>query len=107
MLIAFRDNWERGVIKVNSGDLIDEMRSVERDGSFIGAPDRQKDDRVIGAALATTTWTDYLITRLMVATPGGLTRAKSANLVNGEGVYQPTNMAKFLAEKMSNVSPRR
>ncbi len=100
MLIAFRDNFERGILKVNCKELIDEMRSVERDGSFIGAPDRQKDDRVISSALATTAWTDYLITRLIVATPGGLTRAHSEAHRATAGKWQPTNVAKFLAERM-------
>ena len=102
MLIAFRDNFERGIIKVHSKGLIDEMRSVERDGSFIGAPDRQKDDRVIGSALATTAWTDYLITRLIVARPGGLTREVSQKIEEAGEAGHPLNMAKYLQERMQN-----
>lgn len=100
MLIAFRDNFERGIIKVHSKDLIDEMRSVERDGAFIGAPDRQKDDRVIGSSLATTAWTDFLVTRLIIARPGGLTREISKKMDNGESNASSVNVAKFLSERM-------
>lgn len=102
MLIAFRDNFERGIIKVHSKDLIDEMRIVARDGSFIGAPDRKKDDRVIGSALATTAWTDYLITRLIVARPGGLTREVSRKIESAVESGEPMNMAKYLAERIGN-----
>jgi hypothetical protein len=100
MLIAFRDNFERGIIKVNSRDLIDEMRSVERDGAFIGAPDRQKDDRVISSCLATTAWTDFLINRLIVAQRGGLTREASQRMGEKAGGWQPPGMATYLAERM-------
>lgn len=100
MLTLFRDGFERNIIKVNSTSCIDEMRRVERDEGFIGAPDREKDDRVIASALATTAWTDYLRPRLMVARPGGLTRAAAAAMGESAGKWQPTQIATFIRDRM-------
>ena len=107
MLTLFRDGFERKVIKVNSRDCLDEMRRVERDEGIIGAPDRQKDDRVIGCALATTAYVDYLMPRLMAARVGGLTRA--ASLADGDkaGKWQPTKIQSFLREHMNAPSTTR
>lgn len=101
MLNAFRDGFERNIIKVNSAACIDEMRRVERDEGFIGAPDREKDDRVIASALATIAWTDYLLPRLMSKHPGGMTRAVAAAQVATAGQWQPTLIKSFIRDRMA------
>lgn len=100
MLISLKDNWERGIITINSKECIDEMRRVERDGSFLGAPDREKDDRVIASALATMAWVQYLRPRLMTAVPGGMTKERSASEVIKAGTWRPVAIEKFLAEAL-------
>lgn len=100
MMNAFRDGFERGIITVNSAACIDEMRRVERDEGIIGAPDREKDDRVIASALATTAWTDYLCPRLMALKPGGMSKAASIAQGENAGKWQPTQIATFIRDRM-------
>jgi hypothetical protein len=66
MLNGFRDYYERGFIVVKSRGLLDEMKSIVRDGGNApAAPDRSKDDRVIAASLGCMAWNDQLRTRLI------------------------------------------
>lgn len=67
MLSTFKDGWERGLIEIHSLDLLDEMRSVEFEEGFIGAPDRKKDDRVLASGLASIAYIDYVRIRLVRA----------------------------------------
>ncbi len=60
MFSTFKDGFERGVIEVSSPEILEEMRSVEFEDGFIGAPDRKKDDRVVATGLATIAWADYV-----------------------------------------------
>lgn len=45
---------------VRSRPLLDEMQAVVQDGSSIEAPGRNKDDRVVGAALAIMAWNEWI-----------------------------------------------
>lgn len=101
MLNNFRDGFERNIIKVRSKDCIDEMRRVVRDEGFLGAPDREKDDRVMAAGLSTTTWTDYLRPRLVSAIPGGLTREASKKK-EMTGNAHTTSIGQYLKERMNS-----
>jgi hypothetical protein len=66
MLNTFRDYYERGFVVVKSRGLLDEMKSVVREGGAApAAPDRSKDDRVIAASLACLAWNDQQRTRLL------------------------------------------
>jgi len=67
MLSYFKDYFERGMMTVNSIDLIDEMKSVVRDQGSIAAYGRGKDDRVIAAALASAAYAEQVQPRLVNA----------------------------------------
>ncbi len=69
---AFKDGFERGMIRVYSTECMNEMKYVERRDGDLGAPGRGKDDRVIASALATIAWKDHLQLRLAMI---GHTRA--------------------------------
>ena len=71
MFGAFKDGFERGMIRVKSPGCIDEMKNIVREDGFLGAPGRGKDDRIVASALATVTWIDYVRIRLVQQ---GLTR---------------------------------
>jgi len=73
MMSAYRDGFERSLITVNSLQLLEEMKKVERNEGKIEAPGRSKDDRVIAAALATMAWREWMQVRLAHA---GVTRAR-------------------------------
>lgn len=51
-----RDAVERKLLKVRSLDWIDEARYITQDGSSISGEGRNKDDRVMGMALAVEAW---------------------------------------------------
>jgi hypothetical protein len=61
----FRDHFERGGLVLHSKFLLDEMKGIVRDGSWIGADASGKDDRVIAGALAMKAWNDWLRQRLI------------------------------------------
>jgi len=53
---SLRDTYTTGQAEVNSAAMLEEMLTVVQDGSSIEAPNRGKDDRVIGFALANYVW---------------------------------------------------
>ena len=65
MLNYMKDYFERGMMRVRSLDLIDEMKSVRRDGGSIQAAGRGKDDRVIASALAAAAYAEQVWPRLV------------------------------------------
>jgi len=67
MMNYLKDYFERGMLTICSEDLIDEMKSIRRDGASIQAPGRGKDDRVIAAALASAAYAEQVQPRLMAA----------------------------------------
>lgn len=73
MLNYFKDYFERGMLKVNSMDLLDEMKSITRDGSQIAAYGRGKDDRVMATGLACAAFAEQMQARLI---HGRLTRER-------------------------------
>jgi hypothetical protein len=50
---------------IYSTELIDEMKTIVRDGASIEATGRNKDDRVMAAALATAAYAEQLQPRLI------------------------------------------
>jgi hypothetical protein len=67
MMNYLKDYFERQMLTIRSEDLIDEMKSIRRDGASIQAPGRGKDDRVIAAALASAAYAEQVQPRLMAA----------------------------------------
>jgi len=65
MLSYMKDYFERGMMMVKSLDLVEEMKTIVRDEGSIEASGRNKDDRVIAAALATAAYAEQLQPRLI------------------------------------------
>ena len=65
MLSYFKDYFERQMLTVTSMDLLDEMKTIVRDGGTIEASGRNKDDRVIAAALAVAAYAEQVQPRLI------------------------------------------
>jgi len=65
MLNYFKDLFERGMLNVYSMDLLDEMKSIVRDGGSIEAFGRGKDDRVIATGLACVAYSEQVQPRLV------------------------------------------
>jgi hypothetical protein len=92
MLSYFKDYFERDMMSVKSEDLLEEMKTIRRDGGTIAAPGRSKDDRVMAAGLAAAAYAEQVqpqllmrrITRDMAAkteerTPGELAVGKNVS----------------------------
>jgi hypothetical protein len=79
MLNYFKDYFERGMMGVMSIDLLDEMKSIVRDGGSIEAFGRGKDDRVIATGLACVAYAEQVQPRLVNAK---MSRKISASLDN-------------------------
>lgn len=60
-----RDQVTSGVLQIRSRDLVEEMKRVARDGDSIGAPENQRDDRVVAIALAVHNWEERARRELM------------------------------------------
>ena len=74
MLSYMKDYFERGMMQTLSLDLIEEMKTIVRDGGSIEASGRNKDDRVIAAALAAAAFAEQVQPRLVQQ---GITRLVS------------------------------
>lgn len=51
-----RDFVSNGTFHIHSAELVEEMKTVSREGDSIGAPGSMKDDRVLAAAFAVHVW---------------------------------------------------
>ncbi len=67
MLAYFKDYFERGLMKVVSSDLLDEMKSIVRNQGTIAAHGRGKDDRVIATGLCCAAYAEQVQPRLLQA----------------------------------------
>jgi hypothetical protein len=65
MLSYMKDYFERGMMDVYSMDLLEEMKTIVRDGGSIMASGRNKDDRVIATALAVAAYAEQVQPRLL------------------------------------------
>ena len=66
MMNNMRDYIERNMATISSKELLEEMKSIVREGgSAPSASSNAHDDRVIAAALALLAWNDQVRTRLM------------------------------------------
>jgi hypothetical protein len=65
MLNYMKDYFERGMLKVKSMELIEEMKTITRQGGGIAASGRNKDDRVIATALACAAYAEQVQPRLI------------------------------------------
>ena len=66
MMTYFKDYFERDMLTVRSEELIEEMKTIRREGSSIMAPGRSKDDRVMATAMATMAWAEQVQPQLIM-----------------------------------------
>lgn len=55
-----RDHYNTSRLVIRSRPLLDEMMTLKQDGDSIGASGRNKDDRVMGCALAVYAWDEWI-----------------------------------------------
>ena len=83
------------MMRIRSYDCIEEMKTIRRDGSTIAAPGRQKDDRVIAAALACAAYAEQVQPRLIMMK---LTRevSKAQETYTPEEIATGRNVSNYL-----------
>jgi len=62
MMNAMNDALSRNLLILKSPEMVEEMRTVIRDGGSISHASHTHDDRVIAGALAAVAWNDYMRT---------------------------------------------
>jgi hypothetical protein len=67
MMSYFKDYFERGLMNIASMDLVEEMKSIVRDGGTIAAYGRGKDDRVMATAMACAAYAEQISPKLIQA----------------------------------------
>ena len=86
-----RDFTENGMARIRSLALVEEMRSVTREGDSIGAAGSKKDDRVVSSALAIRCWEDR-VRRSMTARM----RTREAELASRQ--MSPVDLARLYGQ---------
>jgi hypothetical protein len=66
MMAYMKDYFERGMMAVYSTELLEEMKTIIRDGGTIEASGRNKDDRVIATALACAAYAEQVQPQLIM-----------------------------------------
>ena len=66
MLNYMKDYFERNMMTIRSMDLLEEMKGIVREDGFLGAPGRNKDDRVIASALAAVAYAEQVQPQLIM-----------------------------------------
>lgn len=102
MLNGFKDYFERGLLKVRSTDLLDEMKSVVRDGGSIAASGRGKDDRVIASGLASVLWNDQVRFQLVQMGETSTVAMTRERAESGEG-SQETAVSSNIRNYLRNI----
>jgi hypothetical protein len=92
MLSYMKDYFERGMMNVYSMELIEEMKTIIREGGSIEASGRNKDDRVIASALACVAYAEQVQPRLIM------------NSVTRDGNRAKDSITPELASMNRNVS---
>lgn len=101
VLEHLRDYVHNLVAKIRSYDLVEEMKSIARDGDSIAAPAGGKDDRVLATALVSYQWQSSMRRNLIIA---GKTReaaiaSKRQSIVDRVAKYNEHQLTRFFSEK--------
>jgi hypothetical protein len=86
MLQYMKDYFERGMMGILSMDTLEEMKGIVREGGFLGAPGRGKDDRVIASALAAVAYAEQIQPRLIA-------HKLSRHVSEAQEAYSPEQIA--------------
>lgn len=103
MLNYTRDMYSTRRLVVNSLPMLEEMQIVVQDGSSIGAPNRNKDDRVFGTALAVLSYKDHVEQRLIAE---GYTYDVAMRAQNGNPNDLPNIVDRMVADYMIRAEER-
>lgn len=101
ILERLRDFVSNAMLHIRSMELIEEMKTIAREGDSIGAPGSMKDDRTIAMALAVHYWETKIKRDLMLQKRTREAEAARARLTITDQVYlfQQNQLSTFFNQK--------
>jgi hypothetical protein len=101
ILERMRDFVSTGKLHIRSASLIEEMKTVAREGDSIGAPQSMRDDRVISMALAAYYWDTKIKNNMIVQrrTREAEAAKKRASIVDQVALFNRNHLDMFFAQK--------
>jgi hypothetical protein len=101
ILERMRDFISTGKLHIRSASLIEEMKTIAREGDSIGAPQSMRDDRVVAMALAAYYW-DTKIKNNMISqrrTREAEAAKTRASIVDQVALFNRNHLDMFFAQK--------
>lgn len=104
ILERLRDFVSNGMLRVHSMDLIDEMKTIAREGDSISAPGSMKDDRTIAMALAVHCWEERIRKNLIVQkkTRDAEVARKRLSITDQVYLFQQNQLGSFFGRQRLN-----
>ena len=101
ILERMRDFVSNGMLHIRSMSLIDEMKTIAREGDSIKAPGNMKDDRVLAMALAVHCWEDRARKTLIQQkrTRQAEEARKTLSIVDQVSLFQQNQLTAFFDQK--------
>ena len=98
-----RDIASNGKLKIRSLDLLEELRSIKREGDSIGAPDSMRDDRAVAMALANFYWTSKIRQGLISErrTRAAEESRQRLSIVDQVTLFNQNNLENFFAARQA------
>ena len=100
-LERLRDFVSSGKMHIRSAALVEEMKTIAREGDHIGAPQSMRDDRVISAAMAAYYWDTKIKNNLITQrrTRDAEAAKKRASIVDQVALFNRNHLDMFFAQK--------
>lgn len=101
ILERLRDFVSNGMLRIRSLALVEEMKSIARDGDSISAPSSKRDDRVLAAAFAAHYWATKIRPQLIVQKRSRESEAarKRLSIVDQVYLFQQNQLSTFFDAK--------
>lgn len=101
LMERLRDFVSNGMYRIRSMEMLEEMRSVTREGDNIETRGRRKDDRVISGALGVRCWEERVRRGMSVnkRTREAEAAKKSMSIVDQAALYSKNHLDAFFAQK--------
>lgn len=101
---GLRGYFSNQQLRIRSHDLIDEMKTVTRDGSSIAAEGNQKDDRVLAMAMAIHYWSTKIRRNLIVQkrTRSAEAAKKQLSIIDTTQLFNQNMMSAFMGQKQQS-----
>ena len=110
ILERLRDFVSNGKLRVRSRSLVEEMKTIARDGDSISAPSSMKDDRTFAMALAVHCWEAKALAGLMVQkrTRDAEAARKRLSIVDQVSLFNQNHLEDyFKIKRMARVGQQR